>query len=102
MPVSQAPKLEPQGRVAPSWQSQYSSVTPLQLSSTPLQVSVPGLTSPTQSLQWPLTQVLVPATHGPTSVPQRCVAPLTQSQPSSVAPLQLSSTPLQVSVAGPT
>src|SRR5438552_1154310 len=40
-------------------------------------------------------QVCVPATHSPTSVPQARVAGGTQPQPSSAAPLQLSSSPLQ-------
>src|SRR5258705_392187 len=54
---------------------------------------------PTEPLHAPkapsVWQACVPATHSPVSVPHARVAGGTQPQPSSAAPLQLSSSPLQ-------
>src|SRR5262245_48731538 len=94
VPLRQAPTSVPQGCVSDS------STLLSQSSSLLLQVSATGPTEPAQVVHWPETQVCVPATHSPVSVPQPRVEPSMQLQPSSTRPSQLSSRPLQVSVVG--
>ena len=73
------------------------SIVPSQLSSTPLHVSVPGLTAPTQTMA-PAWHCFVPNAHGKTletpHVPPASVGLL------STVPSQLSSRELQVSAVG--
>jgi hypothetical protein len=98
VPVPVEPHVVVQDVDRPITQAKVSSASPLQLSSTPLQISAPAA----QSVPVGTVQVLVqvPEPVEPQVVVQATVDPAAQSNPSSGSPSQSSSTPLQVSTGG--
>ena len=74
-----------------------SSTLPSQSSSSPLQTSGAGPLPPTQVSPPPM-HIWVPLVHSPAELPHAAPPP---GLPSSVAPSQSSSSPLQLSVPGP-
>src|SRR5690606_10639132 len=76
-----------------------SSTSPSQSSSSPVpHASVPATTPPSHVLHAPSTHDCVPSSQTPWLTPHAREVPSSQSQPSSVAPSQSSSSPLHVSV----
>src|SRR5206468_4126015 len=98
LPVAQVPR---QARVRLLATAPLSSMSPLQSSSTLLQLSAVGETPPEQAPQTPEEQVWLPVLQAPTLLPQILVRLLAITPLSSMSPLQSSSMSLQVSGVGP-
>ncbi len=84
VPRTHSPTALPHGWVVPSTHSHPSSMIVSQSLSSPSHASVAGPTSPVHVPQEPSTQVCVPLTHSPTSLPQGWVVPSAQPHPSSM------------------
>jgi len=97
-PVPELPQLVVQVRLDPMTQGKLSSAEPLQLSSSPLQISAPAA----QPLPVGIShaEVHTPSPVVPQSVTQATSVPRAQAKPLSASPSQSSSTPLQVSSGG--
>src|SRR4051812_15789057 len=99
-PIAQVEVPEAQTPWSPVWQdcpppAEPSSTTPLQSLSTPSQVSVPGLPGVALQIALPLLHTRVPEVL---QAPVPFVHEAPTLKPSSAEPLQLSSSPLHVSV----